>query len=578
MSTARFAGILLAAVASARAQAPDAAAGKCRVAGQVVHFTAGTPVHKVSVRLKRFGGEGGVSDAPSVSNYATISDAQGKFLFDAVEPGVYWLYADRTGYLEQSYGAREPLLKGSPLKLAAGQRREDLTIKLTPQSFVYGKVADEDGDILPNAQVQVYKAAWSQGRKRFLAVGAAISQDDGSFVVGNLGPGRYYLSAAQLHHDDDLQPDGLNLHQTYATTYYPSVADATAAGPVDVAAGAEVRGLEIRMRLARSFHIRGKAVNTLTGGAAGQSYLNLTPLDAQGEGHTNVGEVTGADGLFDFKDVAPGSYAIGAGGMMFGARLEMILPGQQEIAAQPDAGPKPLAAPLIGRAVVQVTEQDVDNVVLPLGDGALVTGTVQMAGGDTSKPSPWPSLVLSPAGGQGGEPLAAQVKPDGTFRIRRIVPDQYAVQVSDLPDSVYVKSVRFDGRDITGDNLNLTSGAGGQLEIVLSPDAAAVSGVVRTADGEAAAGATVQVYAGDDTIKYVSANENGEYKAGGLPPGDYRILAWEEVDPGLSLDASFRARFDAQSAAVKLAQGAHSTVEVKMIAREAIEAEAAKLK
>ena len=88
----------------------------------------------------------------------------------------------------------------------------------------------------------------------------------------------------------------------------------------------------------------------------------------------------------------------------------------------------------------------------------------------------------------------------------------------------------------------------------------------------------MQVCAGDDTVKYVSANENGEYKVGGLPPGDYRILAWEEVDPGLSLDASFRARFEAQIAAVKLEERAHSTVEVKVIPREAIEAEAAKLK
>jgi hypothetical protein len=578
--------MLLFAFACGRAQAPDPAAGKCRVAGQVVHFTAGTPVRKVSVRLKRFGAEGGVSDAPSVSNYATTSDAQGKFLFDAVEPGVYWLYADRTGYLEQSYGAREPLLKGSPLKLAAGQHRDDLVMKLTPQSFVYGKVADEDGDLLPNAQVQVYRAGWAQGRKRFEVVGSATSQDDGSFVIGNLGPGRYYLSAAQPHHDDDPQPDGLKLHETYATTYYPSGAEASVASPVDVAAGADVRGLEIRMRLARVFRVRGKAVNTLTGGAAAQAYLKLTPLAERGEpGHLEVGVSTGRDGLFEFKDVAPGDYVIETGatfaleaGSTFsltgGTTFQITLP------AQPEGAPKSLVVnkPLIGRVTVHVGEQDLDNVVFPLGDGALVTGTIRMTREDSSKPSPWPSLMLAPADGQGEEPVAAQVKADGTFRIPRIVPDQYSVKVDGLPDGAYVKSVHFDGHDITGEDLNLASGAGGLLEIVLSPDAAAVSGIVRGADGEAAAGATVQVCAGDDTVKYVSANENGEYKVGGLPPGDYRILAWEEVEPGLSLDASFRARFEAQMAAVKLEERAHSTVEVKVIAREAIEAEAAKLK
>jgi hypothetical protein len=311
-------------------------------------------------------------------------------------------------------------------------------------------------------------------------------------------------------------------------------------------------------------------VNTLTGGAAAQAYLKLTPLDAQSEpGHMEVGVWTGKDGLFEFRDVAPGGYVVATGATVFLATL-----------AQPDAELKPPATPLIGRAVVHVGEQDVDNVMVPLGDGALVTGTVRMAGGDSSKLSPWPTLMLAPADGQGEEPVAAQVKADGTFRIPRIVPDRYAVQVSGLPDGVYVKSIHFEGRDITGDDLNLASGAGGLLEIVLSPDAAAVSGIVRGADGEAAAGAIVQVCAGDDTVKYVSTNENGEYKVGGLPPGDYRILAWEEVEPGLSLslDASFRGRFESQIAAVKLGERAHSTVEVKVIAREAIEAEAAKLK
>ncbi len=572
MPRARFAGLLLVALACGRAQGTDPAAGKCRVSGQVVHFTAGTPVHKVSVRLKRFSSEGGVSDAPSVSNYATTSDAQGKFLFDAVEPGVYWLYASRTGYLEQSYGAREPLLKGAPVKLAAGQHRDGLVIKMTPQAFVYGKVADEDGDILPNAQVQVYKSAWAAGHMRFSVAGSAISQDDGSFVIGNLAPGRYYLSAGQPHGDDDGSPDSPG-RQTYATTYYPGVADSAAASPVEVAAGAEVRGLEIRLRLARAFHIRGRARNTLTGAPAAQAYLKLMPLDAPQEpGHLEVGAVTGIDGGFDFPDVAPGSYVIASGSGVFVATL----------AAQSAQGQAPPevrnTAALIGRVVVQVGEQDVDNLVVPLGEGALVTGTVRMAGEESGKFSPWPALVLEPADGQSEEPVAAQVKPDGSFRIPGIVPDQYSVKVTGLPDDVYVKSVRFEGRDINGEDLNFASGAGGQLEIVLSSGAAGISGVVRDAEGAAAAGATVQVCQGDDTVKYVSANENGEYKVGGLPPGDYHVLAWEEVDPGLSFDAGFRSHFAAQSTDVQLAERAHSTVEVKMIPREAIESEAAKMK
>ena len=168
-----------------------------------------------------------------------------------------------------------------------------------------------------------------------------------------------------------------------------------------------------------------------------------------------VGAVTGKDGLFEFRDVAPGGYVIatGAGSLAYLDSLDAYISP-----AQPDGELKAsLRAPLIGRAVVHVGEQDVDNVVVPLGDGALVTGTIRMAGGDLRNLRLGRLSRWRPADGQGEEPVAAQVKPDGTFRIPRIVPDQYSVQVSGLPDGVYVKSVRLDGRDITGEDLNLAS-------------------------------------------------------------------------------------------------------------------------
>jgi Carboxypeptidase regulatory-like domain len=301
--------------------------------------------------------------------------------------------------------------------------------------------------------------------------------------------------------------------------------------------------------------------------------LKLTTTEGAKESESmEVGAMTGTDGTFDFPNVAPGGYWIATGSQAFAPSFVMTSPG--EIPTPVKTG----AAPLIGRAMVEVGEQDLDNVVLALSEGAVVSGAVRMDREDPDKPSPWPGLTLVPVDGQGEESIVAQVKPDGSFRIPHIPPDGYSLQVTGLPDDVYVKSIRFEGREIGAEDLNLTSGAGGQLDIVLSPNAAAISGVVRDAQGDTAAGATVQVCSGDDTVKYLSADANGEYKVGGLPPGDYRVLAWEEVDPGLSFDAAFRAHFEPQIASVTLGERAHSTVEVKMIGREAIESEAAKLK
>ena len=113
---------------------------------------------------------------------------------------------------------------------------------------------------MPNAQV-----AGPPRRRTRAAAGISSrparrhSQDDGSFVVGNLTPGRYYLSAGFRKVDEAGPPARKPEREKYVTTYFPSAADSASAAPVEVAAGAEVRDLAIRLRKSRVFHIRGRA-------------------------------------------------------------------------------------------------------------------------------------------------------------------------------------------------------------------------------------------------------------------------------------------------------------------------------
>ena len=99
--------------------------------------------------LEAFSPTRGVNGAPSVALPATTTDAEGRFTLDGVDPGSYLLLAQRTGYLDQGYGAPAPQLVGPPLDLGAGETMRDITVKLTPQSLLYGKVLDEDGDPIP---------------------------------------------------------------------------------------------------------------------------------------------------------------------------------------------------------------------------------------------------------------------------------------------------------------------------------------------------------------------------------------------------------------------------------------------
>jgi hypothetical protein len=162
--------------------------------------------------------------------------------------------------------------------------------------------------------------------------------------------------------------------------------------------------------------------------------------------------------------------------------------------------------------------------------------------------------------------------------LRHLVPGIYSLDVS-LPKGAYVRSVSFGGRDVTNQSIDLTSGAGGSMAIVVAKNGGEVSGSVRDGNGDPARGATVQLWPAEgEGAKTVKSDENGVFQFIGLPPGDYRVAAWEDLDDDLAGYAPFRALFAEQAAKVKSSDGAHEKVELKLIGRDAVAAQAQKLK
>jgi protocatechuate 3,4-dioxygenase beta subunit len=549
----RFTLILLAAVCLAQPSKDKSA-----ITGRVINAATGAPLKKASVWLEAFSPTRGVTGAPTVAAPATITDAEGRFTLDGIDPGSYLLLAQRVGYLDQGYGAPAPQLVGPPLDLSAGESMHDLTFKLTPQSLLYGKVVDEDGDPVPSAQVQVLRVSYAGGRRHLVEAGVSASQDDGSFVAGNLTPGRYYLSAGFRKVDESGPPAGRPEREKYVTTYFPSASDAAAATAVEVDPGAEVRGLAIRLRKSRVFHIRGRVVDAESGAPAGRVWLRLAP---KGEVAATpaFGVESGADGRFEFGGIVPGSYGIEADNS-----ITLTMLNTDGLAVSSDL-------PLVGRADVAVTDGDVEDLSLRLGPGFTVAGRVSgVAGG---------RLALIATDGAHVQPVAAAIKPDGKFELRGLSRGTYAVEIGGLPEGAYVKSVNLAGRSVSDSEIDLTSGASGDLQIEVSPDAGEVAGTVRNAAGDPAPGATVQIWpANGEGARTVKSGPRGEFRFHSLPPAEYRVAAWQDLDDDLAQYAPFRAAFAGDAAKVKVEEKARERIDVKLIGRDAIAAEAAKLK
>ena len=80
----------------------------------------------------------------------------------------------------------------------------------------------------------------------------------------------------------------------------------------------------------------------------------------------------------------------------------------------------------------------------------------------------------------GGAPRA-KVASDMTFTLKSVAPMHYNVYVNGVPDSCFVKSIRYGGQEVPEDGIDIT--AGGEMEVTLSATAGEVDSAA-PGDGE----------------------------------------------------------------------------------------------
>jgi protocatechuate 3,4-dioxygenase beta subunit len=525
------------------AQAP----AKGSIEGQVVNLKGGTPLKKANVQLNMInpGGPTPVGGRGQVQiRKAVETDDQGRFSFAGLDPGKYRLSADRQGFLHQNYGARKYSGSGTPVMVGDGQSVKGIVFSMNPQAVITGKVLDEDGEPVANVQVRAMRYVYRGGKKQWSQVGNATTTDIGEFRLPNLEPGRYIVASnarntgmgARRPQADEPLPATPDL--VYASTYYPSTPNAGTAVPIDVGAGGEIRGTDIRLVKTRVYRVRGKVTGAVNNERNAPIMVSLSLKDLPG--NPIMGMANGPDGQFEIRNVAPGSYI---------ATAQSRGRGQEAIAIQP----------------VDVVGNHVDGIVLTMEAGKDVQGGVKVVDATTPPEFKNLSVMLRPVGFMGmGGPGRTRVGDDLKFTLKSVPAVRYAVSVTGLPDTCYVKSIQYGGRDVTEEGIEMTSGA--TLDVVVSAAAAQVDAVVMDKDGKAAWNATVALSAKDGTnIQVRTADENGILSLRGLKPGEYRLYAWEDVEPGAPSDPDFLKQYEGQAKSLKLDASGHEAVQLKAI-------------
>jgi protocatechuate 3,4-dioxygenase beta subunit len=531
----------------------QAAPPKGRVEGRVIN-QAGQPLANATVALV---GNNRTAEAPLPPAYTSTSDATGDFSFEDIEPNTYRLFAQRSGYLEFVYTLPDGRVV---IPVAEGERR-NIEVKMTAPSFLSGRVTDENGEPFPDARVTVYHVNRVNGKRQLTAFSPVPAGRDGGFSTGNLRAGRYYLAASNppsLTLTNQREVRGSKSGDArYVTTYYPSALDTSSATLIDLPVGTDRRNLDIRLRKARVFHIYGRIVN-MSGAPVANATVNLLYPEI-GDPAGNAHRIYGIEGAFQVNGLLPGTYAFQG---WSGASRE-----------------------LQGHQIATITDRDIENLVLTLVPGLDIPLSVRIEGADDPQKAQairnsLGRFTLTASDGVNSNAMA-QAKDDGWI-FHNIGPGTYRMGLGG-PDGTYVKSIRFGNQDVTRSELDTTSGSGA-LEMVLSTHAAEVTGAVLVSNGQPLSGVTVTLWMPGlpppgtlDPARSTVTDAKGRFQFGNLRPGEYRMAAWERIEPGMGNLSEFHVKFDGMATIVKLGEDSRETLQPVLISREKVEVEAAKL-
>ncbi len=533
-----------------------------RVDGRVVSALDGVPVSRAFVRLIG-------QTPPAQTSYLETTSSDGRFSAKGLPPGSYQATAERNGFRMVQQG---PLL----LNVVAGETSKT-EIQLVPLAILSGVVTDENGDEVAAAAVRLLRYTVRYGQRMLISMTNGNTDDRGQFRLANVLPGRYYLAVSGPPNNNFAQVNevrGLSSQTSDLPTYYPSSPDIRGAIMLEVQS-ANIENLRVRMRRGRTYSIKGTVVGSMIVANGPRPNLNLIPRSGDSGGSQLFAFLRPA-GDFEMTGVAPGEYTM-------------------VVRFTDPADPVNVT---FGRADVVVTNSNLENVTVRMEDNLEVSGKLTIEGftdlnayfadmnatrpsapPGVAQPSRLGSIGLMPSDNSGAYAAEIQIQDDGTFRAKSIPPMSYLMNLSNLPSRTYVKARRLNGQDLSDSRLDLRStGSIVVLELMLGAKPPSLtfkspSGIVFAPSVRQ----TVSVWptkpgfpdmAGG--VRTMSLEPQLGVSPSHLPPGDYFAALWEEA-PAQDLIQlpEFLAKFNTLATRVTLKEGETSTVELKVISKDA---------
>ncbi len=500
-----------------RDQAQRPVTGNSSISGRVATADSGMPVRRATISLS----------GTSVPRRSVYTDAEGRYAFTGLPAGTYQLNASpgtqRGHYLAAAYGptATGPLVRPTPIELAAGQQMTDVNIALPRGSAISGTVTDESGE--PLARVQVSAMLVRRGGEP-MQTGGAQTDDHGRYRLFGLQPGEYTVVAeARDFGGTEVQGEAVG----FARAYAPGTPSLLQAQRVRLTRGTEASA-DIRLGETPLFKITGRVMDSSGQPVRPQS----VSVQSTAEGSRNgFGFSTRNNNLeFTVGGLPAGQYEI----TVRHDPGRAVMTGSMGGSGGPPPPPPPPGPGADSRvemaSMVIDVSADVEGVVLITQPGATVSGEFvfeEPAEGRRAQVSTVnagrPNAMTNPA--------SAEVTENG-FTLKGLFGPVLIRGTVNGPGWA-LKAVLLNGKDITDVPTTLTTKDSGHLQVVFTSRAAAIEALVTDASGKPTRESIVVVFGRDEQTwvtrssmtRIVGPDKDGKLTVRGLRDGEYYAVA-----------------------------------------------------
>ena len=487
-----------------------------RISGIVVNANTGQLLPKTEVTIGRAAGP------ESVQGVTTAED--GRFQFENLPAGKYWLQAQHTGFVPQRFNQHEDF--STAIAVGTGLQSEDLVFRVVPDASIIGTITDEQNEPVRNATVFLFRTGLLNGTAS-THMRQATTDDQGRYRLSHLRPGTFLVAVSAQPWYAEFgraqrvvavsNADGVAENEpssgspeeaqrqsefdvTYPITFYPGVTDASGATPIVVKAGDHVAAdIALNPVPALHLHISDPSIDPSRG-----ANLMLTqrvfgtfevPVSAQ---TTEVGK-----GEAELGGVPPGQFTV--------SFINFRPSGE---------------TPTGRRKNVELS----DDAQIDLSDSSTapsISGVVRLDGGH---PLSQPALIhfSNRTANQG---FGAQTSGNGEFQVREqnVQPGKYEVSI--LGSNALLKTISAPGVKVSGHSIEIASGASVHLELTVAQGVGRVDGTALR-DGKPFAGAMIVLVPRDiennsTLVRRDQSDSDGTFTLQNVLPGEYTVVALE---------------------------------------------------